>query len=48
MNSNNSNINSNNDWADFWHYKIGINIFPLDNDKRTYEDWSKYQRRGYS
>jgi putative DNA primase/helicase len=32
-----------NQWADFWYYKIGINIFPLDNDKATYENWSRYQ-----
>ncbi len=32
-----------NQWADFWHYKIGINIFPLDKDKATYENWSEYQ-----
>ncbi|HEX5186961.1 MAG TPA: hypothetical protein VFV86_08735, partial [Nitrososphaeraceae archaeon] len=32
-----------NQWADFWHYKRGINIFPLDNDKVTYENWSKFQ-----
>ena len=43
MNNTKSNINSNNEMADHWHYKIGINIFPLDNGKRTYEDWSKYQ-----
>ena len=33
MNNTNSNIYSSNYWADFWHYKRGINIFPLDNDK---------------
>ena len=43
MNNTKSNINSNNHWADFWHYKIGINIFPLDKDKTTYENWSQYQ-----
>jgi putative DNA primase/helicase len=43
MNNTKSNINSNNALADHWHYKIGTNIFPLDYDKRTYEDWSKYQ-----
>lgn len=32
-----------NHWADFWHYKRGINIFPLDIDKKTYENWSRYQ-----
>jgi len=32
-----------NKYADFWHYKRKINIFPLDKDKATYENWSKYQ-----
>ena len=45
MNNTKSNIYSSNHWADFWHYKRGINIFPLDNDKATYEKWSKYQKR---
>jgi hypothetical protein len=43
MNNTKSYINSNNELADYWHYKKGVNIFPLDSDKRTYEDWSKYQ-----
>ena len=43
MNSNENNINAINQWADFWHYKRGINIFPLDNDKKTYVNWSKHQ-----
>jgi hypothetical protein len=29
--------------ADFWFNEKGINIFPLDNGKVTYENWSKYQ-----
>ena len=32
-----------NQWTNLWHYKIGINIFPLDKDKTTYENWSKYK-----
>src|SRR5215208_1844313 len=32
-----------NQWANLWHYKRGINIFPLDKDKTTYEDWSEYK-----
>ena len=32
-----------NKYADFWHYKRKINIFPLENGKATYENWSKYQ-----
>jgi len=38
-------INANiNDWADFWHYKIGINVIPADTkNKVTYENWSNWQ-----
>jgi putative DNA primase/helicase len=32
-------------WADFWNYKKGINIFPLDKDKITHEKWSQYQTK---
>ena len=32
-----------NEEADFWHFEKGINIFPLDNGKVTYENWSKYR-----
>src|SRR5688500_135762 len=34
-----------NQMADFWHYQKGINIFPLDNDKKTYENWSRYKEK---
>jgi putative DNA primase/helicase len=37
------NAGSFNEWPDFWHYKKGINIFPLDDDKKTYENWSQHQ-----
>lgn len=43
MNSNQSNINSIDEWLNFWYYKRGINIFPLDKDKTTYEKWCHYQ-----
>ena len=44
MISNNSNINSINDWADFWHYQIGVNVIPADTkEKKTYENWSQWQ-----
>jgi P4 family phage/plasmid primase-like protien len=43
MSTTKGNIYSSNHWADFWHYKIGINIFPLDKDKATYENWSQHQ-----
>ena len=43
---NNSNINSINDWADFWHYKIGVNVIPADTkNKQTYENWSQWQEK---
>lgn len=34
-----------NEMADFWYHERGINIFPLDNDKRTYENWSERQSK---
>ena len=41
---NNSNINSINDWADFWFYQIGVNVIPADTkNKQTYEHWSQCQ-----
>ena len=44
MISNNSNINSINDGADFWYYQIGVNIIPADTkEKKTYENWSQWQ-----
>ena len=43
MTTTESNISSNKYWSDFWHYKREINIFPLDKDKATYENWAKYQ-----
>jgi hypothetical protein len=41
MISNNNNINSINDWADFWHSQIGVNVITADTkNKKTYENWS--------
>ena len=41
---NNSNINSINDSADFWHYQIGVNVIPADTkNKQTCENWSQWQ-----
>lgn len=37
-----------NEMADFWHYKIGTNIFPLDGDKKTYVNWSQYKAKAVS
>ena len=34
MISNNRNINSINDWADFWHYQIGVSLIPVDTKER--------------
>jgi hypothetical protein len=33
-----------NNWADFWRYKIGVNVIPADTRKKvTYEKWSEWQ-----
>ena len=33
-----------NGWADFWRYKIGVNVIPADTQKKgTYESWSEWQ-----
>jgi P4 family phage/plasmid primase-like protien len=41
---NNSNINSINDWADFWYYEIGVNVIRADTEnKQTIEKWSECQ-----
>ena len=41
---NNSNINSINDSADFWHYQVGMNVILADTiNKQTYENWSQWQ-----
>ncbi|MBA3749317.1 MAG: bifunctional DNA primase/polymerase [Nitrosopumilus sp.] len=38
-----------NDWADFWFYIIGVNIFPADTkNKVTYEKWSEWQNNSIS
>ncbi|MGD9673728.1 MAG: hypothetical protein AB7U98_09645 [Candidatus Nitrosocosmicus sp.] len=39
----------NNGWADFWRYEKGLNIFPADTrNKKTYEEWSKWQNEPIS
>ena len=44
MISNNNNINSINDSADFWHNQIGVNIIPADTkEKKTDENWTQWQ-----
>ena len=41
---NDSNINSINNSADYWYYKIGVNVIPADTKERiTYENWSQWQ-----
>jgi hypothetical protein len=46
MNFNNSNINSINDSADFWHYQIGVNVIPADTkNKQTGYNWSQCQEK---
>ena len=41
---NDSNINSINDSADYWYYKIGVNVIPADTkNKQTNENWSQWQ-----
>ena len=45
----NSNINSINYSADFWHYKIGVNVIPADTkNKQTNENWSQCQDKAIS
>ncbi|HJT47205.1 MAG TPA: phage/plasmid primase, P4 family [Nitrososphaeraceae archaeon] len=37
-------LDSYNDWADHWRYKIGLNVLPADSMyKKIYEKWSYYQ-----
>jgi len=39
-----SNINSINDWTDFWYYQRGVNVIPTHTiEKKTYENWSQWQ-----
>lgn len=38
-----------NQWADFWRYDKGLNVFPADTrNKKTYEAWSKWQNEPIS
>ena len=33
-----------NGWADFWHYKIGVNVIPADTkNKKPIVEWAQYQ-----
>jgi hypothetical protein len=44
-----SNINSLNDWADFWYYQIGVNVIPADTkNKQTGYNWSQCQEKPIS
>jgi|SRR5215211_22608 len=46
MISNDSYINSINQWADFWYYKIGVNPIPANTkDKETFESWTPWQHK---
>ena len=38
-----------NQWADFWRYDKGLNVFPADTkNKKTYEAWGKWQNEPIS
>ena len=40
-----TNYNSN-QWADYWRYKIGVNVLPANsNEKRPLVKWSQYQKK---
>ncbi|HYT02861.1 MAG TPA: hypothetical protein VEL70_08110, partial [Candidatus Acidoferrum sp.] len=44
MTTSSQNLEDHNDWADFWRYKVGVNVIPADTvNKRTYEKWSEWQ-----
>jgi hypothetical protein len=44
-----SDLKSINQWADFWRYECGLNVFPADTrNKRTYEEWGKWQNEPIS
>ena len=35
---------SNNDWADYWYYKIGMNVIPANTiEKKIFENWLPWQ-----
>jgi hypothetical protein len=37
-------LSDHNLWADFWYYKIGVNVIPSDTRrKKTYTKWSEWQ-----
>ena len=37
-------VKNNNEWADFWRYRIGCNVIPSDTrNKRPVVEWKKYQ-----
>ena len=44
MTSRNPNPKTFNGWADFWRYRIGINVIPADGIRKdTYEHWRPFQ-----
>ncbi|MGD9534538.1 MAG: hypothetical protein AB7V56_12315 [Candidatus Nitrosocosmicus sp.] len=44
-----NNVQSFNDWADFWRYVCGLNVIPANSRKKeTYERWSQWQNEGIS
>jgi hypothetical protein len=39
-------LNSINDWADFWRFDIGVNVIPADTRRKvTYESWAEWQNK---
>jgi P4 family phage/plasmid primase-like protien len=35
-----------NGWADFWRYRIGVNVIPANTaEKKTYTEWSQWQNK---
>jgi Bifunctional DNA primase/polymerase, N-terminal len=39
-------LNSINDWADFWRFDIGVNVIPADTRRKvTYESWGEWQNK---
>jgi hypothetical protein len=42
-----SSISSINEWADFWHYQIGVNVLPA-KGKRPLVQWEEWQNKPIS
>ena len=39
-------LNSINEWADFWRLDIGVNVIPADTRRKvTYESWAEWQNK---